>query len=143
MFFMYKIYKIYKNGICIFDGQVEHILEEPLFSKVGFPEEMAAAEYGEAQWGTVWASGSALSWRLPCPEGCPVTSSSFFLTTLHKAISFFCFLLILFIEAQFHSDQFKFFQWKTICFYSMDLSAKPSLVNGRQWLNFTKVMDAV
>lgn len=91
------LYIIYKNVICIFNDQVEHILEEPLFSNVGFPEEMAFAEYGEALWGTVWAYGSALSWPLPCPKDYPVTRSSFFPTTLHKAISFFCFLLIPFI----------------------------------------------
>lgn len=31
---------------------------------------------------------------------------------LTRAISFFCFLLILFIEVQFHSNQFKFFSVK-------------------------------
>lgn len=103
-------------------------------------EEMAAAEYGEALLGTVWAYGSALSRAPSLPWG----------LLSHK----FLFLSNITSQGQFPSSAFssysslKFgftptslssFQWKTIYFYSVDLSAKPSLVNGRQWLNLIKI----
>lgn len=115
------IYIIYENVICIFDDQAEHMRWEAL-------------------WGTVWAYGSALSRAPSLPWG----------RLSHK----FLFLSNITSQGQFPSSAFssysslKFgftptslssFQWKTIYFYSVDLSAKPSLVNGRQWLNLIKI----